>query len=162
MEIVMKKHAHPIGTTHDEGLLAGIVKHLGNTETAVIGAKTYTGADLTAFFKARIDLLNLVAKTHQDWRNAVAQKNAKMTETSDLVLAIEQYFRLRFGQDTAALADFGLAPRQRKAPNVATKYVATKKAEATRAARNPSATPTPTHPPTPPKPTTNGASTPNA
>jgi hypothetical protein len=120
--------------------------------------------------KARIAHLNLVDETRQAWRNARAAKDAKMEETSDLVLAIKQLVLVTYGPKADILADFGLVPRQRKASTVATKYDAKKKAEATRAARKPSAalTPTPTHSPTPtptspppPKPTTNGATTPN-
>ena len=149
----------------DQAMIDGIVKHMGKAGAAVFGGENHKASELVAMLKTRIEKSTLADGARDAWRKAATEKNAWIDETDPVLLAFKRYLLSHYGASSEILADFGLVPKAKKTPTLATKYHATEKAKATRAARRDrrkasdasAAEPTPTAPPVSPKPIANGS-----
>jgi hypothetical protein len=152
----------------DQKLIAGVQKHFAGA-SLVLPSKTYTAAEAVKILQERIDVTGPADAVLATYRNAVAAEKAKIADTKEFVLELEQLVRAMFGKNAETLADFGLAPRKRATPTTEAMALQIARAKATRAARGTAGpkqkakikgvVPTP---PNPIPPTGNGTPTPHA
>jgi hypothetical protein len=120
-------------------LIAGTRKHF-KTGTQVLQSAgafaSVTADDAVAELQKLVDNRAAAATARATAKDQVAAEQAAMPNLVAFMNAFEGLIRGMFGNDTAVLADFGLAPRKRPAPRKSVEMAAAAaKAEATRKAR---------------------------
>jgi hypothetical protein len=118
-------------------LVAGAKKRFPNgAQQVTVGNKVYTVDQLTAELQSFVDNRQAVEAAQVAAAAKVATERAAAPSLIAIIVAFVDYVRGMFGEDAAALADFGLAPRKAPAPQTAEqKAVAAAKRKATREAR---------------------------
>jgi hypothetical protein len=114
-------------------VLAGIAKHI--TVPVPFGGTTYTAATLAAPFDGWLDAVAASNTAKAGHHAAVLSEQAAYEAAQILWALLEGYCRVVFTGDTAALADFGFAPRKVTKPSPEVEAAAIAKRAATRKAR---------------------------
>ncbi len=170
------KSVHNAG---DLQFIAGLLKHCAKSDSFLVSTKKMSLAQVIALVQQRVDARRASLAAHAAWLEAVGLEEASVKETERVLKGVRQILRARFGEDSKALVDLGLARKSARTLTVEEKQVAVKKRAATRKARHvmgsrqrldvvagdgdapevPEApiTPTPNASPTPPKPAGSGA-----
>jgi len=119
----------------DQGLIAGFPKRMANAQILVNGV-TYTEQSAVAFLQGRVQVATKVVTTKAAYLAAVKAADAEEIATAGTVSGLVEAIYVAFGDDPAALADFGL-PARKKAHRTPAQYLeAAAKAKATRLARH--------------------------
>jgi hypothetical protein len=118
----------------DQKLIAGVQKRFAGA-SLILAGKTFTALEAAQFLQERIDVAGPVETARATWTSAVAAEKAKIADTKQYVLALEQLVRAMFGSNVEALAEFGLSPRTRATPTTEATALQIARAKATRAAR---------------------------
>ena len=121
--------------TRDQGLIVGFPKRLASAEILVNGT-TFTATTAVTFFQTRVTAATLAVTTRAAYLAAVKAADAAESATAATVSGLIEAIYVAFGDDPAALADFGLAPRKKAVLTPAQKLAAAEKAKATRIARH--------------------------
>jgi len=118
-------------------LVAGAQKRFPNGKQSVtLEGETTTIDDVTKELQSFVDNRDAVVAAQATARSKLAVERAQMPALNALIVAFIAFVRLTFGDDSEALADFGLAPRKARTPLTAEqKAVAAAKRRATRGAR---------------------------
>jgi hypothetical protein len=114
-------------------LIAGITKHFGKVKTITLKGNVVKIADLVSGIQASID-----AGADTDTKRTAYLEAAKTSRSADEASDPDVVAFTEFVQSTLSatdLADFGLKPKTRAVPDVATKALANAKRAATRKAR---------------------------
>jgi hypothetical protein len=119
----------------DQGLIVGFPKRMGNAQILVEGT-TYTASTAVALLQKRVAAETAVVPAKAAYQAAVKAANAEISATAATVSGFVEAIYVAFGDDPAALADFGLPARKKPVLSPAEKEAATAKAKATRAARH--------------------------
>jgi hypothetical protein len=117
-------------------LIAGTAKHLTTATPVAFLGGSFTPADITAKLQSVVTLRNDVNAAKAATTAKVATEKADLPALRTFVSAFESYLKVAFGTSPDVLADFGIHPKARATPTVATKAAAVVKRTATRAARH--------------------------
>ena len=123
-------------------LIAGARKRFPNgAEQVTVGNVPTTIDQLTAELQSFVDNRTAVEAAQVAATKAVETERAQAPSLIAILIAFVAFVRGVFGQDTAALADFGLEPHKAPAPlSAEQKAVAAAKRKATREARGTAST----------------------
>jgi hypothetical protein len=116
-------------------LITGIKLHFSSTKVLVAG-QSCSMAALVAPLTQRVTSGNAVIAQRAALQAATNTDNETVASSSAFVSATVEAVYVAFGNDAAALADFGLLPRKKPSMTPAQKLAASEKAKATRAARH--------------------------
>jgi predicted lipoprotein with Yx(FWY)xxD motif len=122
-------------TNTDSLLLAGSRKHFAKSASLQFGGSAHAPAEIEAALVRRVAAASDTGIARTAFHGAVAAERTARTETNKLVLQFRAFVLATFGEDLAALADFGLAPRKQRPLKPPVQVAAAAKAKATRAAR---------------------------
>jgi len=102
--------AHP-----HQGLIAGIPKRI-NRALSLVNGTTYTAAAAVALLQGRVTAATNAATSRAAYTAAVKAADAADSATAATVSGLVEAIYVAFGEDPAALADFGLPARKKPAP----------------------------------------------
>jgi len=119
----------------DQKLADGFAKHEGTIGALLIDGKKVMPADVIQTAQARIATSKAAEASHSAWQTAVKADKDERARTHVFVTQVRQALLVMFASSIDTLADFGLAPRQRRAPKPSVKVEAAALAKATRQAR---------------------------
>jgi hypothetical protein len=112
---IMSRTNKIIRVNDDNQLLAGILAREGKT-TWELDGQVIKAKDIVPKLKARIAAVEKTAHKKAEWQAAIAEEEALLEETNDLVSMLRQVLRLKYKSKPDALAQFGLSPeRERRA-----------------------------------------------
>ena len=120
--------------TRNTQLIAGINKRFTALSTIPLNGAPFTPVEVVAIFQAEMDTADAVVPARAAWRAKVAAAKAAKEKAEAIRPDLEQFVRMNFGADPAALGDFGLEAKPPRDVPAATKAVSVEKAKATRAA----------------------------
>ena len=120
----------------DQKMVDGVNQHLMGLATIMVGGVAMKPADIVTKVTGRITAAKAVETTEATHAAAVAANTVVLTQTHQFMLDLTQAVEVQVGQAVDTLADFGLAPKKKGAPTVATKAAAVAKAKATRASHD--------------------------
>jgi len=132
----MKVRTHTQLLTRDQALLLGIPKRLVGTTSVLIDGTSYTAATLTPILQKRIAAMDALTAAEAAYHKAVQTTEATLADTAPTISKLVEALYLGFGEDPAALQDFGLPERKRGVMTSEQLVAASEKAKATRAARH--------------------------
>jgi hypothetical protein len=124
----------------DQKMVSGVTQHLMGLQTIMVGGVAMKPADIVTKVTGRITAAQAVETTEATHAAAVSANKVVLTETHQFMLDLEQAIEVQVGQQVDTLADFGLTPKKKGVPTVATKAAAAAKAKATRSAKKGTAT----------------------
>jgi hypothetical protein len=117
-------------------MIAGMEKHLADISLPLSGRMRGT-AEVVAALKKRIDAAAASEAAHAAWLAKVAEERAALDETKELLANLQRVVIAMFGSMIETLADFGIAPRKKRAPlSPEAMVLSAERARATRAARH--------------------------
>ncbi len=117
-------------------LIAGIQKRYSTAASLSFGNATYAPTELTRLIQGVLDAVAATAPARAKWLDTVKTARSASAQARPVVRALVAYLRALYGDNTEALADFGLAPAKAGKPKVETKAKALVQSKATRKARN--------------------------
>jgi hypothetical protein len=121
--------------SRDQGLIAGIPKRMGSAQF-LVNEQTITAAAAVAMLQGRVSAAQNAATTGAVYHAAVKAADATESATAATVSGIVETIYVAYGNDPAALADFGLPARKKAVLTAAQLIAAAAKSRATRAARH--------------------------
>jgi hypothetical protein len=119
----------------DQKLADGFAKHEGTIGALLIDGKKIMPADVIQTAQARIATSKAAQASHAAWQTAVKADRDERAGTRVFMTHVRQALMVMFASSIDTLADFGLAPRKRRAPKPVVKVQAAALAKATRQAR---------------------------
>ena len=119
----------------DQALILWFPKRLPNVH-AIVEGTTFTAASAVTLLQARVTAATAAVTSRAAYLAAVKAADAEQTATAATVSGLIEVIYVAFGDDPAALADFGLVPRKKGVMTTAQRLAAEAKAKATRAARH--------------------------
>jgi len=117
-------------------LKQGIGKRFANQQSLTFGDQTWQIPALVALLQAVSDTADAQSTLAVQWHRSVAVAKDAASKARGVVKALIAYLRGLYGDNSAALADFGLTPRKVRKPKPAVQAAAADKNRATRKARN--------------------------
>jgi len=117
-------------------LSAGTAKHMANGATVSFLGATFTEAQISSKLQSLVTLKTDVDDARAAAQAKVAAEKADAPPLLAFMSAYVAYVKAVYGGQPDVLADFGIRPRARVQPSVATKTAAVAKRESTRAARH--------------------------
>ena len=119
----------------DQALLAGIPKRMGSAQF-LVHEQTLTAAQVVALLQTRVTAATTAATSQAAYHAAVKAADNALGSSAATVSGIVETIYVAFGEDPAALADFGLPVRKKGTLTPAQRIAAAAKAKATREARH--------------------------
>jgi hypothetical protein len=119
----------------DQSLIVGIPKRMSSAQMLVEGT-TYTAITAVALLQGRVTAATSAVTARAAYQAAVKAADVAESTTAATVRGLVEVIYAAFGDDPAALADFGLPVRKTGVMTPAQRIVAEAKAKATRAARH--------------------------
>jgi hypothetical protein len=119
----------------DQALLAGIPKRMGSAQF-LVHEQTLTAAAVVSMLQTRVMAAANAVTSQAAYHAAVKAADTALRSSAPTVSGIVETIYVAFGEDPAALADFGLPVRKKGTLTPAQRIAATAKAKATRAARH--------------------------
>jgi hypothetical protein len=119
----------------DQALVVGIPKRMGSAQF-LVNEQTLTAAAVVTMLQGRVTAATNAATSKAAYSAAVKAADAAESATAATVSGVVETIYVAFGNDAAALADFGLPVRKRAVLTPAQRIAAAAKAKATRAARH--------------------------
>jgi hypothetical protein len=117
-------------------LIAGTQKNLPSG-TLTFGGQSYTPSALVALLQSLGDALAKSSTAEATWHGALQQERTLRSQVSPVLAAYTSWLLATYGSSPVILAEFGMAPRKRRAPLDSTqRAAAVAKGAATRAARH--------------------------
>ena len=116
-------------------LIDGIKKRLGGQPTVTLLGKSYTPQDLVARIQEEVDAMLAVDAATAARAGAVVKRNVLKKGNKPLLLALESFARVTYGESAGGLWDYGLEPRKPQKKTVVVKNEAAQKAKVTRETR---------------------------
>jgi hypothetical protein len=121
----------------DLKLMNGLKAHYAETDTFLVSTNSHTVAQVIALIVARTDASTAYDAAHAAWIDAAKVAKQRFTESEAILRGVRNTLRTTLGEDSKALADFGLTPKAPKRTLTAEqKAAAAAKRAATRKARN--------------------------
>jgi len=101
------------------------------------GGQSYTPSALVALLQSLGDALAKSSAAESTWHDTLQQERTMRSQVSPVLAAYASWLLATYGSSPAILAEFGLAPRKKRAPLDSTqRAAAVAKGAATRAARH--------------------------
>ncbi len=119
----------------DQALVVGIPKRMGSAQF-LVNEQTLTAAAVVTMLQGRVTAAQNAATSQAAFHAAVKAADAAESATAATVSGVVETIYVAFGNDAAALADFGLPVRRKGVLTPAQRIAAVAKAKATRAARH--------------------------
>jgi len=119
----------------DQNLITGFQKRWPNAQVLVDGVM-YTETSAVAFIQNRVTVATTVVTTRAEYQAAVKAADAEEAATAGTVSGFVEAIYVAYGDNPAALADFGLPIRKKGVMTPAERIEASEKGKATRAARH--------------------------
>jgi hypothetical protein len=121
--------------TGDQKLIEGLTSRKASLPALYSRGKLLTPDDAIHALQGRIDASKGVVAAHAALQAAIAGERAVREQTDPLAADVEQVVRAMYGDDPAAMNEFGLEPRKERVLSPEAKVIAAAKARATREAR---------------------------
>jgi hypothetical protein len=121
--------------TRDQALLTGIPKRMGSAQF-LVNEQMLTAAQVVTLLQTRVMAATNAATSQAAYHAAVKAADNTLRSSAATVSGIVETIYVAFGEDAAALADFGLPVRKKAVLTPAQRIAAAAKARATRAARH--------------------------
>ena len=116
----------------DLAVIAGVKKHRAFFEETPITPAKLGADDLIALFQAHYDAIADIAKYDALRRRAVALERKLERGLSQPWRSIKLMMKVRYGDETTLVLDFGMKPHRKPVISAATKAAAVEKRRATR------------------------------
>jgi hypothetical protein len=117
-------------------LLVSAIEKYFQGQTLTLNGVNITAADLIAALQAYAAALTSSTATRAQWADAVKAARTQAVTGDNLILGLEDYVRVMYGNTNAVLTAFGMTPHEPGKKTVAVKQEAIEKSLATRVARH--------------------------
>jgi hypothetical protein len=131
----MPRHAKSTKDHRDVSMIAGLKKHAHELAGSLERSQLRSPDAVAARYQAHLDAMARVNTAYAAWRTAVLAEQRLEVEIKALHNWMTVYLMGTFGDQVAALFDFGLKPRKKARIGAAKMLVTVAKRNATRKAR---------------------------
>jgi hypothetical protein len=131
----MPRHPKSTKVLRGRSMIAGLKKHAPELPNMAWGPGLRSVHEIAARFQAHLHALDAVAASEVAWREALGKEAGLEKEIKSLLRRVALFLRGVYGEASATLRDFGLAPRKKAKISAEKMSLTVAKRNATRKAR---------------------------